>query len=309
MIYDAIIVGGSFAGLTAAMQLARARRKVLIIDGGLPRNRFSSHSHGVFALEGRPGTELIETARVQVLSYPTASFKNGWVQKIEKGSGTFDVIADLNGESKSSDFQARKILLATGIVDNLPEIPGLKERWGRTVLHCPYCHGYEIGGGSIGVIATNPLSAHQATHVADWGDVTLFTDGKIELDEETKKALKNRKVKIESTPIARLEGTAPELSSVLLTDGRQIPVRAAFVAASQSMASPLAKQLGCEFEDAPLGPLIRTDMWKLTSVPGVYAAGDIARMQQNIAGASSDGALAGIALHRALIQEEIMGDN
>ncbi len=165
MLYDAVIVGGSFAGLSAALQLARARRQVIVIDAGRPRNRFAEHSHGVLAQDGLAGSDILATARAQVAAYPTATIVSGEVFSAHILDRKFAVEA--NGEQ----IECKRLLLATGVVDMLPDIPGLSERWGKTVATCPFCHGYEIGGGSIGVLATGPLSVHHASLIADWGDV------------------------------------------------------------------------------------------------------------------------------------------
>src|SRR5215217_3933386 len=144
MPHDAIIIGGSYAGLNAAMQLARARRRVLVIDDRRPRNRFAARAHGVMGRDGMPGAEIAAEARAQVLAYPTAAFRDGEVVDARSGACGFEIrLAD--GERVTG----RRLMLATGVQDILPDLPGVKERWGRTVLHCPYCHGYEIGGGPI----------------------------------------------------------------------------------------------------------------------------------------------------------------
>lgn len=147
MTFDVIVVGGSFAGLSAALILARARRDVLVIDSGLPRNRFAAHSHGVLGQDGIAGAELLRNAKAQLLDYPTVR----WISDTATGAQpTVDgfVVATENGDT----WATRKLLLATGIRDELPELPGLAERWGHSVVHCPYCHGYEIGGGAIGLL-------------------------------------------------------------------------------------------------------------------------------------------------------------
>ena len=302
MIYDAIVIGGSFAGLSAAIHVARARRRVLVVDGGLPRNRFSAHSHGVLGHDGRPGHELLAEARRQVAAYPTVTLRSGLAVAARREGGGF--VVDLSGGER---VVGRGLVLATGVVDTLPDLPGLAERWGKSVLHCPYCHGYEIGGGRIGVLARGPLAVHHASLVADWGEVTLFTDGAVELDEAARVLLARRRVTVEAGRVRELVGAAPALDAVRLVDGREVPLRALFLAVSVRMASPLAEQLGCAFDDTPIGPIVRTDEMKLTTVPGVYAAGDMARMRQNISGASSDGVFAGIGLHQALIAQDVEG--
>jgi thioredoxin reductase len=302
MVHDAVIVGGSFAGLSAAMILARARRRVLVIDAGRPRNRYATHSHGVLAHDGRAGEDLLADARAQVCAYPTATVLAGEAVSAVREDGRF-VVGLANGDKQ----EGRRVLLATGVTDVLPEIPGIAPRWGKTVLHCPYCHGYEIGAGTIGVLATAPGSPRQASLIADWGQVIFFTAGKFELDTETQRLLAKRKVVIEPVPVTGLEGPGTELEGVRLADGRLVAVRALFLRPATRMASPLAERLGCGFDPAPSGMIIRTDAEKLTSVPGVYAAGDAARVPNDITLASADGVIAGLGLHHSLIAEDSAG--
>lgn len=300
MLHDAIIVGGSFAGLAAALQLARARRNVLVIDAGLPRNRFASESHGVLGHDGKPGSQLLAEARQQLLAYPTAKVFSGRVSRVQAGEAGFVVEA----EEGLRWFTGRRLLLATGVSDVLPEIPGLQERWGKTVVHCPYCHGYEIGGGAVGVLGTGPMSVHQAMMFADWGEVTLFTQGVVEVSPEEHAQLAVRKVRVESSPIAELQGTAPALEGALLQDGRRVAIKALLVGTQVRMASPVAEALGCAFDDSPFGPIVRIDAWGTTSVEGVYAAGDMARVPHSITFAMASGVAAGIRLHSSLITED-----
>jgi thioredoxin reductase len=302
MLYDAIIIGGSFAGLSAAMILARSRRRVLVIDSGRPRNRHAVHSHGVLAQDGRAAQDMLADARAQVSAYPTATLLTGEAVSASSQDGRF-VVRLANGDKAES----RRLLLATGVTDILPEIPGLVSRWGKTVLHCPYCHGYEIGGGRIGVLATSPGSARQASLVADWGEVIFFSAGTINLDADTLRLLANRKVTIEPVPVTALEGSGTGLEGVRLADGRLVLVRAVFLRPSTRMASPLAERAGCAFDQTPSGTIIRTDSEKLTTVPGVYAAGDAARTPNDITLASADGITAGLGLHHSLIAEDSTG--
>lgn len=299
MLHDAIVVGGSFAGLSAAMQLARARRRVLLVDAGLPRNRFADASHGFLGQDGKAPAAILREAACQVVAYPTVEIVRGEV---------LDAVRDADGDfiiriSGGRTARARRLVLATGVSDTLPDVPGLKERWGATVLHCPYCHGYEVRDRPLGVLANHPMAAHQAAMIPDWGPTTLFTQGRFEPDAEQMAHLAARGVTIERQPVVALLGEAPALEAVRLEDGRVVTINALFVAPSTRMTSPLAEQLGCVFDDGPLGPVIRTDDWKATSVPGVYAAGDAARPMHNATLASADGVMAGVGAHQSLIRE------
>jgi len=299
---DVIVVGGSFAGLSAAIYLARARRRVLVIDSGLPRNRFSAHSHGVLALDGRPGSELLGAARAQLARYPTVTQIGGEVQRVvaDDRSLSFEVHT-----TAGERFVSRRLILATGLVDQPPNVPGLPERWGKSVFHCPYCDGYEFGSGPLGVLATGPLSVHFATIVADWGATTLFTNQVIEVDEAERSRLARRGIRVEDGAVAALEGS-PEggLDRIRLRGGGSVPARALFVATLYRQGASLAREMGCEIVEGPRGPLVKTDEGKLTSVPGVYAAGDMARPTHSIPFAVSDGATAGTSAHQSLVAEE-----
>jgi len=297
--HDAVIIGGSYAGMAAAMQLARARRRVAIIDTGKPRNRFASHAHGVLALDGRPGAEIAALARAQLCAYPGVTFHDDEATAAERGERGF-IVRTRAGAA----LHGRRLILAHGVAEDLPDVKGVAERWGRTALHCPYCHGYELEGGHIGVLATAPHSAHYAMLIADWGDVTLFLNNALELESDIRARLDKRGVRIEATPIDALEGEAPDLSGARLIDGRLVPLKAIFVGARFKSANTLAHDLGCTFEDTPMGAIIATDWLKQTNVPGVFAAGDAARAMTNITLAAADGVMAGIAAHRALVEEE-----
>ncbi|HIE5356660.1 TPA: NAD(P)/FAD-dependent oxidoreductase [Stenotrophomonas maltophilia] len=297
---EVIIVGGSYAGIAAGLILARARRAVTVIDAGLPRNRAASHSHGVLGLDGISGAELLKTARQQLLDYPSVR----WIH-----AEAVHATASADGvEVRTADGQvlaARKLLLASGISDQLPDLPGLAERWGSTVLHCPYCHGYEVGGGAIGVLGGHPMSAAKAPLFADWGNVTFFSQAG-EISEEERAAMQQRGVQIEMSPVIAVQGDQPTWLEVELADGRRIAQRALFVPATQAMATPLVQQVGCALVESPLGVLIEVDAMKQTSVPNVYAAGD-ATTVGNITLAAAEGVRAGISVHHALVSEDSMG--
>lgn len=303
MRFDALVIGGSFAGLSAAMQIARARRSVCVVDAGAPRNRFAAASHGFFGQDGERPQDMIALARRQLLAYPSVTFKAGTATQArafgpagEGGDGEFAVTLD-SGES----LAARKLLLATGVRDELPAVDGLRERWGATVLHCPYCHGYEVGGRPMGTLYAAPASVHHALLVADWGPMTLFLNGHDAPDAESLAQLAARGITLEPARIAGLEGDAPALSGVRLEDGRRVPIEALFVPPRTHMASPLAEQLGCAFDEGPAGLVIRTDATQQTTVPGVFAAGDAAMPGHNATLASANGLMAGVWLHKALV--------
>ncbi|MFL5542964.1 MAG: NAD(P)/FAD-dependent oxidoreductase [Longimicrobiaceae bacterium] len=296
MRHDAIIIGGSFAGLSAAMYIARARRSVSIIDAGAPRNRFAAHSHGFFAQDGSEPGAMLATARAQVAAYPTASFIEGEAVGAAREPDGFSVEL-ATGET----LQGARLVLAFGISDELPAIPGIAERWGSSVLHCPYCHGYEFSGQRLGVLSVSPMSLHQAMLIAEWGPTTLYLNGGSEPDEETLAKLRGRGVLIEPAPVSALHGEGARLSAIELADGRMSAVDALYLGPRTRLNSGIAQQLGCEMEEGTWGSVVRTDEQRMTTVPGVYAAGDITRSAHNVTFASADGVTAGLAVHRSLV--------
>lgn len=291
--YDVIIVGGSYAGMAAALQLMRGRRKVSVLDAGQPRNRFASTSHGVLGQDGKAPSEIAGNAKAQLLKYPSLTWRDGTAVFAEKTGEYFTV------HTKQDEIlTARRLVLATGVSDELPEIPGLAERWGQSVFHCPYCHGYELDNGPLGVLATSEASMHQALLMPDWGQTTLFTNGFFEPDDDQLKQLQAREVTIERELVTEITG---KHASAKLRDGRVIELAGLFIAPRIKASSPLAEQLGCEFTEGPLGPYVKTDGTKETSVAGVFACGDAARAAGNVTFAIADGTLAGMAAHRSLI--------
>jgi thioredoxin reductase len=290
--HDVIIVGGSYAGLSAALMLARARRDVLIIDGGKRRNRFAGPSHGFLTQDGALASNIAAQGRAQVEKYPTVS----WLEADTSGGAAIDGGFVLTAGRER--HEARRLLLAIGVTDELPAIPGLAERWGKSVFHCPYCDGYELNQGQIGVLASSAMSMHHALMLPDWGKTTFFLNGSFLPDADQLAQLAARGVTVEATPVVRIEG---ERAGVVLADGRRIDVGGLFTATRIRPSSPIADQLGCAMEDGPTGPYVRTDAMKQTSVPGIFACGDIAKPFGSVAQAVGDGNFAGASVHRTLM--------
>lgn len=300
MKYHAVVVGGGFAGLSAAMQLTRTRRNVLLIDAGRPRNRFAEASHGFLGQDGVAPSEIRRRALEQLGRYPNFTLVEGEAQSVERRLGGFMVTA--NGDL----IEAQVLVLALGVTDTLPSIPGLAERWGRTVLHCPYCHGYEVGGGPIGILASSELAAHQGGLLPDWGPTIMFVEPGVTFDEEQHAMLAARGVKFETERVVELIGEGLELEAVRLANGRLVEIRALFAQSRVAIASPLVSQLGLELEEGPQGFHIKVQMG-CTSEPGVFAAGDAASPMHNATLASASGVMAGISAHRALIDASLWG--
>lgn len=290
--FDVIIIGGGYAGMAAALQLVRARRSCLVIDKGERRNRFASHSHGFLGQDGVSPAAIADQAREQLLTYPDVTWRSGEAISITGTSDAFTV--------KTADGDAvtgRRILFATGVRDELPAIPGLAERWGRSIFHCPYCHGYELDQGRIGVIGATDMSGHQAELLTEWGDITFLTNEALELDETDAQRLVGKGVVIEPAPIARIEGEA----DIVLSDGRRLSFAGLFVASRVSPASELPHALGCVLERTPIGHQLQTDRCKQTTVEGVYACGDLALTPHSVSLSVGDGAMAGAMVHQSLV--------
>tara|TARA_R110002020_G_scaffold25060_5_gene81586 strand:+ start:1267 stop:2187 length:921 start_codon:yes stop_codon:yes gene_type:complete len=291
---DVAIIGGSFAGLTAALQLGRASRSVVVLDAGAPRNRTSPGAHGVAGWDGVPPAEILARFRADLEPYPTVSLRTGAVTGVSGSLDGFRLMVDGHEQ-----IEARRIILAHGVRDILPEIPGLADAWGRRVLHCPYCHGYEVKGGSLAVLATHPMSAHQALMLrADWSErVTLLTAGMEGLDGQ---ALEQAGVRVDHRGLEAVK-QVPDGIELHLTGGSVERHAALFLGPKASLAGSPAAQLGVTLAEGPMGNYVRVGPMAQTSVAGVFAAGDVARPAPNINFALADGAQAGVACHGSLL--------
>lgn len=296
MTEDAIIIGGGFAGLSAAMQLARARRRITILDTGEPRNRFSPRSHGFLAQDGRSGGDILADARRQLAAYESVTFYDASAEKLDGEKDAFSVFTADGGR-----IDARRVLLATGFEDQLPAMPGLAERWGKTVLHCPYCHGYEVGGGAVGVLARTSDAARFAAVVADWGNVTLFTNEVPEPDDEALAVLAERNVKLRPGRVTAIADGPEGMLSVETGPGIPTLVKALFVMPEARVRSAIPVDRGLKLKETPIGAILDTDDMGQTSLPGLYAAGDIALGPANISLAAANGVKTAVMLHHSLI--------
>lgn len=291
--HDVIIIGGSYAGQAAALQLARARRKVLIIDAGLRRNRFAAHSHGFLGRDGVAPGDIAMEAKAQLLRYPSVTWFDGAAQSAKRANDRFSVCL-----SDGACHEAARLVLAGGVRDVLPAIPGLGERWGKSVFMCPYCDGYELDSGDIAVIATGPNSIHQAMLLADWGKVTFFLNGVFDPNADERTMLAARGATVEATPVSAIEG---ERAGIVLADGRRLAFAGAFTAPRVELVSPIPAELGCEMTESPLGSVVKVNTMAETSVEDVFACGDITRGAGSVSLAVGDGAMAGVSVHRSLI--------
>ena len=296
---DVAVIGGSFAGLTAALQLTRGRRRVVVYDHGLTRNRFASEAHGFLGLDGKSPDEIRAAGRRDLLAYPSAEVREERVASIERDGDTFRIGAD-------RPLRARRVILASGMRDLLPDIPGLAEAWGKTAIQCPYCHGYELADRPTGLLAAgHPHVADFAPHLLDWTrDIVVFENGTPLLCETAAK-LDRFGIRVEPAAIASLDAPGGALRSVVLADGRRIERTALYLVPRSEPASDLARTLGCRFVEGPMGPYVETT-FGATSVPGVYAAGDLARPVFGAVDAAASGVAAAVGCHRSLTSEGLV---
>ncbi len=291
---DFAVVGGSFAGLSAALQLARARRQVLVVDAGQRRNRFVDEaggtSHGFLTQDGRAPAEIAAEGKRQLLRYPNVQWMDGQAEdaRVAPDGRLHFRVGDIS-------VSAGRLVLATGVRDELPPVPGLAERWGRSVFHCPYCHGYEVNAGRIGIVAGSPMAQHHAIMLPDWGPTTLFLNGAYTPSADELAVLVRRGTHVETAPVARIDGMA----DVVLQDGRIVPMDGLFTQPRTHLSSPVAQQLGCALVEGPMGTFIQVGPVQDTSVPNVFACGDASRAAGSVALAVGDGVMAGLGAHRS----------
>jgi thioredoxin reductase len=299
--YDVVVVGGGAAGLSGALMLGRARRSVLIIDAGEPRNAPASGVHGFLTRDGTNPAALLEAGRTEVRRYG-ADLLDGRVASAAPIDSGFTVELE-----DGRRFGARRLLVATGLVDELPDVPGVRERWGRDVLHCPYCHGWEVRDQPIGVLASNSWATHQALLFRQWtADLTLFLHTAPRPTDEEAEGLAARGIAVVEGEVASLEVVGDRLAGVRMGGGEvvacwAVAVMPRFVARAKMLAG-----LGLETTVHPLGvgEHVEADATGLTAVPGVWVAGNVADVMANVVGAAEAGVRAGAAINADLVVED-----
>ncbi|HEX8312192.1 MAG TPA: NAD(P)/FAD-dependent oxidoreductase [Chthoniobacteraceae bacterium] len=297
---DVIIVGGGPAGISAALVLGRCRRKVLVCDAGQPRNAVAKAMHGFISRDGTPPAEFLQASREQLNAYPDVNWREGWVVSIKRGEGHFTVRL-----KDGVEFTSRIVLLATGIADELPEIPGFHQFWGHSVHLCPYCDGWEHRDEPIAIYGRGLAGCELALELLGWSsDIILCTDGPSELSEEEAARLKKRHILVVETPIQMLEGTERQLERVRFTDGKMIERRSLFFSSGQDVRCELGRELGCVFGED--GVTIQSTRNAATNVPGLYAAGNATCGLQLVIIAAAEGTQAAFSINEALLDADVM---
>lgn len=293
--FDFLIIGGSYAGLSAALSLGRARHSVLVLDAGQPRNRTTPHAHNLLLHDGDAPADLAARARQQVAAYPTVQLLEARATTAEKlPNDTFQVTTDAHGT-----YSAPTLLLATGLRDELPPLPGFAECWGTSIIHCPYCHGYEVADQATGLLLNGELVGHMVAMLLNWTrQLTMFTNGPATFGPDVRAQLAAQSVGVEETPITTLLHTGAQLNGLGLADGRVWPLAVLYAGLPRLQASDLPAQLGCEADEQNL---LRVDAQNQTSVPGVYAIGDNCSLGHQLAQAIGVGNRVGAERSRDLI--------
>ncbi|WP_343632887.1 NAD(P)/FAD-dependent oxidoreductase [Fluviicola sp.] len=296
-IYDAIIIGGSYSGLAAGMALGRALRNVLIIDSGKPCNVQTPHSHNFLTQDGETPRAIAVKAREQVAKYENVEFYSGLAVGGEKTEIGFTITTE-SGEN----FASRKLIFATGVRDIMPEIKGAADCWGISMIHCPYCHGYEVRNEKTGIHANAEVAFEFSKLINNWTkELTVFTNGQSTLLPEKASTMKAHGIDINEQEIEAFEHTGGYLNKVRFKDGSSVELKAMYVKLPFVQHSDLPEKLGCAFSEHGY---IEVDKFQKTTVPGVYACGDNVTPMRSVANAVAAGTLAGAMLNRELIDDD-----
>ena len=294
--FDVIIVGGSYSGLAAAMALGRALRKVLIIDSGKPCNRQTPYSHNFLTQDGKTPKEIAALAKQQVLMYKSVAFLSDWATSGSKTGNGFQIQTSAGGI-----FTASKLIFATGIKDAMPNIKGFAECWGISVLHCPYCHGYEIRNETTGILGNGEYGFEFAKLISNWTtDLTLFTNQASSLTNEQTAKIKRHHIKVVEKEIEKFEHINGQLENLIFKDGSKTKVKAVYTRLLFEQHCSIPEQLGCELtEDG----YIKIDALHKTTVEGIFACGDNVTRMRTVANSVSMGTTTGMVLNKVLVEE------
>lgn len=294
--YDAVIIGGSYAGLSAALTLGRALRNVLVVDSGRPCNRQAPHSHNFLTQDGSTPAEISALGKDQVMKYPTITYLNDEVTAVKGEDNNFVIVLSETGEVK-----AKKILFSTGVKDLMPALKGFTECWGISVIPCPYCHGYEYKNLPTGILANGNDAFDFARLINNWtGDLTIFTDGKCTISDINRQQLSNKKIVIIEKELLEIEHTGGQLDRLIFTDGTAHKLDVLYTRVPFEQHCKIPEQMGCKLNE--MGHLV-IDQSQKSSVAGVYAAGDNTIKMRSVSSAVASGNFAGAVINHELIIE------
>jgi len=294
---DVIIIGGSFAGLAAALQLGRARRKVIVLDTGRPRNRFAGHSHGLLGHDHKPPLDILAEARQQLARYPAIRLVNARADSVLGAIDDFSVLTD-----DHESLRARRLILSYGVVDQMPDVPGFAKGWGRSIVPCPYCDGFEVAGQHWGLVWSGPQSHNQVRLFHDWTDtLTVLADGH-EIPSDIRADLARRKIPVVDGRVAEIANLGDHNAIVMLDTGSKVAVDILFAHPRNKPSAGLHESLDLATVDTPLGIVLKVDERRETSMPGIYAAGDLTNpLLPSVTTASWQGAMAGIFAQQSML--------
>ncbi len=295
--FDVIIVGGSYSGLSAGMSLGRSLRKVLIIDNGKPCNRQTPHSHNFITHDGRTPAEITQLAKKDIEKYSTVQFYNGTVTKTTKISEGFEIET-----SAGEKLYANKLILASGVKDIMPNIPGFEECWGISVLHCPYCHGYEVKNEVTGILSNGDMAYEFSKLIFNMTkSLTLFTNGKAVLTDEQIEKLNQNKIILNEDEIARIEQERGSIQKIVFKNGKEADLQVLYAKIPFEQNLNVSGDLGCELTEQGF---IKVDMMQKTNIPGVFACGDNVTMMRSVANAVAQGNFTGAVVNKELVDNE-----
>ena len=302
-LFDAVVIGGGAAGLNGALMLARSRRSVVVIDSGTPRNAPADGVHGLLGLDGMPPAELLRRGREEVRGYGGQIVSGEVIAAKPADVGFAITLAD--GRS----VRARRVLVTTGLRDVLPDIPGLAEHWGHGVVHCPYCHGWEVRDEPIGVLATGPASVHQALLFRQLTDDLVYFTRDTELGDDTRATFAARGIRVVDTPVAAIEADEHGITGVRLIDGDVVPRRVLAVATTMLARTEGLEGLGLPMEELPggMGRRFASGMAGSTEVPGVWVAGNATDLTAQVGASAAAGAHAGAHINADLAWQAVVG--